>query len=153
MPYQTFLPFTLSQLSALLAVTPINQPINFSKDNNNNVVVSTSLSSSALPSYLTSGYIPQLISAVTAIPNNSEINFYKDSNNVLNSSNIDNPLNSFNVGYAYQFIDGSIAYTAVPITSILNIPWLYTSSILTSYLQIYLIVLVIYGLIVRKVKL
>ncbi len=105
MPYQQFLPFTLSQLSALLAVAPINQPINFAKDNNNNVTISTSLSSSALQSYLTSGYIPELISAVTAIPNNSSINFYKDNNNVLNSSNIENPLNTYNVGYAYQFID------------------------------------------------
>ena len=90
MPYQTFLPFTLSQLSALLAVAPINQPINFSKDNNNNVAISTSVPASALPAYLTSGVLPEIVAAVANIPINNSINFYKDANNVLNSSNIDN---------------------------------------------------------------
>ncbi len=82
MPYQLFLPFTLSQLSALLATVPNNTNINFSKDNNGNVTTSSSLNSTALPSYLTSGVLPEIVTAVNNIPINNSINFYKDANNV-----------------------------------------------------------------------
>ncbi len=88
MPYQTFLPFTLSQLSALLAVAPINAPINFSKDNNNNVAIATTISDSALPSFLTSGMLPQVVTQLTNAQNNKSIYFYKDNSGNLIQSNV-----------------------------------------------------------------
>ncbi len=51
MPYQITLPSTLTQLSQLLAVAPINNPIQFSKNNIGDVTIATTISDSALPSF------------------------------------------------------------------------------------------------------
>ena len=130
MPYQTFLPFTLSQLSALLAVAPINTPIQFSKDNNNNVAIASTISNSALPTYLTDGLLPQMITQLTTAQNNKSIYFYKDNSGNLIQSNVENSTLSFPLGYQYQFINGDVVFTQVPITSNLNIPWNFTNTVL-----------------------
>ena len=72
---------------------------------------------------------------VSSIPNGSDVYFYKDSTGNLKANNTEHPLNISNFGYPFQFIDGSVSYTTVPISFLSQIPWQYTYSTLydTSY--------------------
>ncbi len=132
MSYQVFLPSTLTQLSQLLAVAPINSAIQFSKNNNGDVSISSSVPASALPSYLNTGVLPQVVTQLTNSANNQSINFYKDNSGNITSSNIENPDNTLPMGYSYQFINGDTVYNTVPIASNLSIPWIYPFSILNA---------------------
>lgn len=74
--------------------------------------------------------IQQLSSALINMQNSSVLYIYKDSNGVIRGSNDEQAIQTNNMGYPYQFIDGTQTYTLVPITSIQNIPWNYPYSTL-----------------------
>lgn len=67
----------------------------------------------------------QLATAFTNSANNSSLYFYKDTNGNIQSSNTENIINANNVGYAYQFINGDVVYSAVPITNYNDIQFIY----------------------------
>ena len=62
---------------------------------------------------------------LSTIPNGSDIYFYKDPSGNLKVNNAEHPLNISNFGYPFQFIDGSVSYTTVPIQWTNQIPWQY----------------------------
>ena len=66
-----------------------------------------------------------LDSLISAIPNGSDIYLYKDATGILKANNTEHPLNISNFGYPFQFIDGSVSYTTVPISHLNQIPWQY----------------------------
>ena len=66
-----------------------------------------------------------LDSLISAIPNGSDIYLYKDATGNLKANNTEHPLNISNFGYPFQFIDGSVSYTTVPISHLNQIPWQY----------------------------
>ena len=67
---------------------------------------------------------------ISTIPNCSDVYFYKDATGNLKANNTEHPLNISNFGYPFQFIDGSVSYTTVPISWLNQIPWQYTYSTL-----------------------
>ena len=62
---------------------------------------------------------------ISSIPNSSDVYFYKDATGNLKANNTEHPLNISNFGYPFQFIDGSVSYTTVPISYLNQIPWQY----------------------------
>ena len=74
-----------------------------------------------------------LESLVSTIPNGSDVYFYKDATGNLKANNTEHPLNISNFGYPFQFIDGSVSYTTVPIQYLFQIPWEFSSTSLQNY--------------------
>lgn len=70
--------------------------------------------------------LQSLASAFSSIPNNTSIYLYKNSNGNVIASTSENPLITASVGYAFNFIDGTVVYTIPAISSLASIPWTYT---------------------------
>ena len=83
-----------------------------------------------MPYFFTPPSSSNLDSLISAIPNGSDVYFYKDATGNLKANNTEHPLNISNFGYPFQFIDGSVSYTTVPISFLNQIPWQYTYSTL-----------------------
>ena len=75
----------------------------------------------------------ELAGILSAIPSNNSIYLFKDINNSVTAYISEHAItNTNNMGYAYQFIDGSTSYTNIPISNINQIPWDYPYTILTA---------------------
>ena len=58
--------------------------------------------------------------------------FYKDNTGAIQAYNTEHPLSTSNFGYPFQFIDGSVSYTALTITNLNQIPWTFPYTTLTA---------------------
>ena len=116
MVFQIFISGNLISLANLLANVPNDTQVSLYKDASGNIQTAPS-----------SGSLETLVST---IPNGSDVYFYKDATGNLKANNTEHPLNISNFGYPFQFIDGSVSYTTVPISFLNQIPWQYTYSTL-----------------------
>ena len=116
MVFSIFIPGNLISLANLLANVPNDTQVSLYKDALGNIQTAPS-----------SGSLETLVST---IPNGSDVYFYKDATGNLKANNTEHPLNISNFGYPFQFIDGSVSYTTVPISYLNQIPWQYTYSTL-----------------------
>ena len=76
--------------------------------------------------------LAQLASGLNTASNSKSIYLYKDSNGSINVYPVEEAQITSSLGYAYQFIDGSVSYSTVPITSNQNIAWSYPYTTLTA---------------------
>ena len=83
-------------------------------------------------SFYLSAQLANLSSTLANAPNGTDIYISKDSVGVVSANTIERANNVNNFGYSYQFIDGSVSYTSLPITSLTSIPWLYQYTTLTA---------------------
>lgn len=119
MVFQIFISGNLISLANLLASVPNDTQVSLYKDASGNM--------QTVPNSGNSGNLETLIST---IPNGSDIYFYKDSTGNLKVNNTEHPLNISNFGYPFQFIDGTVSYTTVPISYKHQIPWSFPNSTL-----------------------
>jgi len=89
-----------------------------------------------------SANVSQLAGLLRNASNNKSIYFYKNANGVIQAFESENQQNTNNTGYPYQFLNGEVSYSTLPITNISQIPYdfnytglgaLYTSNLVLWY--------------------
>ena len=83
-------------------------------------------------SFYLSSELSNLATTLASASNSSDIYISKSANGVVSASVVERQNTVNNFGYPFQFIDGSVSYTALPITNINQIPWTFTYSSLTA---------------------
>ena len=76
--------------------------------------------------------LQDLGTALSSITNGSDVYFYKDNTGAIQAYNTEHPLSTSNFGYPFQFIDGTVSYTAITITNLNQIPWTFPYTTLTA---------------------
>ena len=76
--------------------------------------------------------LQDLGTALSSITNGSDVYFYKDNTGAIQAYNNEHPLSTSNFGYPFQFIDGTVSYTAITITNLNQIPWTFPYTTLTA---------------------
>ncbi len=76
--------------------------------------------------------LSNLATTLASVPNGSDIYISKNSLGVVSAYNVERATTLNNFGYPFQFIDGSVSYTTLPITSLASIPWTYPYTTLTA---------------------
>lgn len=72
-----------------------------------------------------------LTASLLTINPNEHIYFYKDSNGTIKCNKVEHQLNNVNYGYPFQFINGEVVYSTVPLVY-LTIPFNYPYTLLQS---------------------
>ena len=76
--------------------------------------------------------LSNLATTLASVPNGSDVYISKNSLGVVSAYNVERATTLNNFGYPFQFIDGSVSYTTLPITSLASIPWTYPYTTLTA---------------------
>ena len=83
-------------------------------------------------SFYLSSELSNLATTLATAGNGTDIYISKNSVGVVSANTIERATTINNFGYVFQHINGESSYTALPITSLTSIPWLYQYTTLTA---------------------